>query len=76
MPLDLKNWQNPSSKNLVEKIPDAKEELLSLPGVGQCIAFGKDESLADTNIVRVLERVFNVKSRKKDHGQTKRYGTL
>jgi A/G-specific adenine glycosylase len=64
------------AKSIVEKfggeIPDAKEELLSLPGVGQyiansvlCTAFGKDEPLVDTNIVRVLERVFNIKSRKK-----------
>jgi A/G-specific adenine glycosylase len=54
------------------KIPNAECELLGLPGVGQyianavlCIAFRKEVPLVDTNIVRILERVFNIKSKSK-----------
>ncbi|MFC1487919.1 hypothetical protein ACFLRN_09580, partial [Thermoproteota archaeon] len=51
------------------KIPDSVEELISLPGVGQYIAnsvlylaFGKNVPVLDTNIFRILERVFDIKS--------------
>lgn len=50
-------------------IPGAKEELLKLPGVGEyianavlCFAFGRETPLVDTNIVRILRRVFGVNS--------------
>jgi len=53
------------------QIPDSEKALISLPGVGQymansvlCLAFGKDVPLLDTNIVRILKRVFNIKSNK------------
>ncbi len=53
------------------QIPTSEKELLSLPGVGPymansvlCLAFGKEVPLLDTNIVRILERVFDIKSDK------------
>lgn len=53
------------------KIPDNETDLMALPGVGQyiansvlCLAYGKQVPLLDTNIVRILERVFELKSAK------------
>jgi A/G-specific adenine glycosylase len=53
------------------KIPDNRIDLLALPGVGDyiansilCIAFDKELPLLDTNIVRVLTRVFGIESSK------------
>ena len=57
---------------LVEKyngtVPSNKKELLELPGIGiyaanavLCFAFGYDVPLLDTNIGRIIERVFSVK---------------
>lgn len=53
------------------QVPDSDKELISLPGVGQymansvlCLAFGKEVPLVDTNIVRILERVFEIRSSK------------
>ncbi len=57
---------------LVEKyngtVPNTKKELLELPGIGiyaanavLCFAFGYDVPLLDTNIGRIIERVFSVK---------------
>jgi A/G-specific adenine glycosylase len=57
---------------LVEKyngtVPNNKIELLELPGIGiyaanavLCFAFGYDVPLLDTNIGRIIERVFSVK---------------
>ncbi len=50
------------------KVPNNKEELLELPGIGfyianseLCFAFGYDVPLLDTNIARIIERVFSVK---------------
>jgi len=69
------------AKILVEKyegkVPNNKKELLELPGVGNyianavlCFAFRIDCPLLDTNIGRILERVFSIKvageERKKD----------
>ncbi len=52
-------------------IPDNKEKLVSLYGVGEyisnailCFAFKKRVPIVDTNVIRVYERVFNVKSSK------------
>jgi len=49
------------------KIPDTREKLLELPGIGLyianatlCFAFGYDVPLLDTNIGRIIERVFSV----------------
>ncbi|RZN33520.1 MAG: A/G-specific adenine glycosylase [Methanophagales archaeon ANME-1-THS] len=69
------------TKILVEKyngkVPNNKKELLELPGIGNyianavlCFAFGYDLPLLDTNIGRIIERVFSIKvtgeERKKD----------
>ena len=52
-------------------IPVSKEDLMSLYGVGEyisnavlCFAFKKRMPIVDTNVIRVYERVFNVKSLK------------
>ena len=52
-------------------IPTSKEDLMSLYGVGEyisnavlCFAFKKRVPIVDTNVIRVYERVFNVKSLK------------
>jgi A/G-specific adenine glycosylase len=51
------------------RIPDSREKLLSLPGVGEytadavlCFAYGKDVAVIDANVCRVIERVFGIKS--------------
>jgi A/G-specific adenine glycosylase len=51
------------------KIPSTKRELESLPGVShyiasavRCFAFDCPESLLDTNIVRILGRIFGIKT--------------
>ncbi len=53
------------------EVPSEKQELLKLPGVGEyianavlCFAFGKDVPIVDTNVIRLLERVFGIKSSK------------
>jgi A/G-specific adenine glycosylase len=50
-------------------IPSSAEELMALPGVGKyiansvlCLAYGKDVPIIDTNVVRIIERFFNIKS--------------
>jgi A/G-specific adenine glycosylase len=53
------------------EIPHLKEELLELPGIGDyianavlCFAYGESVPLLDTNIIRILERVFGIRSSK------------
>ena len=48
-------------------IPESKDELLQLNGVGEyvsnailCFAFGKDTPIIDTNVSRVVQRVFGI----------------
>lgn len=48
-------------------IPNNRKELLDLPGIGQyianailCFGFDKDVPLVDTNVVRLLNRVFGI----------------
>jgi len=77
-PLGLK-WRIPAflmmAREVVEKyhsrIPDNREELISLPGVGEyvagavlSIACGKNEWLVDSNIVRIFKRYFGIKTSK------------
>jgi A/G-specific adenine glycosylase len=77
-PLGLR-WRNPSfglmarevQEKYHSKIPDRREDLLSLPGIGEyvagavlSIAFGKNEWLVDSNIVRIFKRYFGVTSSK------------
>jgi A/G-specific adenine glycosylase len=54
------------------KIPSEREQLTGLPHVGpytanavMCLAYGQDYPLLDTNVVRVITRVFSFKSSKK-----------
>lgn len=64
------------SKTIIEnhygKIPNSKNELLELNGVGNyianavmCFAYNKDESIVDTNVIRLYNRIFNLQSSKK-----------
>lgn len=53
------------------KIPDEKEKLLSIGGIGNyisnailCFAFKKRVPIVDSNVIRVYQRVFNVRSSK------------
>jgi len=62
-----------ASKEIVSKfsgkIPQTREEILSLPGIGKytagailSIAFNMQEPLVDGNVIRVLARLFNIHS--------------
>jgi len=77
-PLGLK-WRVPAftmmAREVVEKyhsrIPDNREGLISRPGVGEyvagavlSIAYGKNEWLVDSNIVRIFKRYFGIKTSK------------
>jgi len=64
------------ARRLVEKhggkVPKNMDELKALPGVGDyaarevlCLAYQQPQPLLDRNMIRVLERVFGIKSRKK-----------
>jgi A/G-specific adenine glycosylase len=70
------NWRIPAfrevSKHIIKqyrgKIPDSREALLSLPGIGDYVAgavlsmaFRKKEWIVDTNVVRVFSRYFGIK---------------
>jgi len=53
-------------------VPRSKHELLSLPGVSEytanavlCFAYNKEVPLVDTNVIRILYRVFVLKSDRK-----------
>lgn len=53
-------------------VPTTEEDLLALPGVGRyvanavlCFAGGKDAPLVDTNVIRVIQRVFSFKAKRK-----------
>ena len=50
-----------------QTVPDTRESLLDLPGVGEytaaavlCFAYGKTEALVDTNVARVMLRVHGI----------------
>lgn len=77
-PLGLK-WRIPAFKEMAwevcekyqSRIPENREELTSLPGVGEyvagavlSIAYGKNEWLVDSNIVRIFKRYFGIKTSK------------
>ena len=53
------------------RVPDSEAELMMLPGVGRYVAdavlsaaFGMRTAIVDTNIVRILERFFGIRSRR------------
>ncbi len=73
-PLGLK-WRTPSlwlvAREIVKryncKVPNTREELINLPGVGDYVAgavlsigYGKSEWIVDTNIVRLFKRYFGL----------------
>lgn len=65
----LKKTAEQIVENFNGSVPDKKEELLSLPGVGEyisnailCFAFNEKVPIVDTNVLRVYERFFNIKS--------------
>ncbi len=77
-PLGLK-WRTPAfglvAREVKEKyqckIPEAREELTTLPGVGEyvagavlSVAYGKKEWIVDSNIVRLFRRYFGIKTSK------------
>jgi len=64
-----------TAKTIVEKfggeVPEGENELLGLPGVGryiacavECFAFNKPKAVLDTNVIRILNRVFGIQSEK------------
>ncbi|MBL7083864.1 MAG: DNA glycosylase [Candidatus Aminicenantes bacterium] len=77
-PLGLK-WRTPAfglvAKDVREKyqckVPETREELSELPGVGEyvagavlSVAYGKKEWIVDSNIVRLFRRYFGIKTSK------------
>ena len=77
-PLGLK-WRIPAFRMVARevrekyqsRIPQTKQELTSLPGVGEyvagavlSIAYGKREWLVDSNIVRIFKRYFGINTSK------------
>ena len=73
-PLGLK-WRNPAFQSVAReiigkydsKVPQTREQLTTLPGVGDYVAgavlsigYGKTEWIVDANIVRLLKRYFGV----------------
>jgi len=69
------------------KVPDDKRKLMELPSVGlyiansvSCFAFEHQEPLLDTNVIRVVSRVFSLRGEKRrprdDPGMWKAVGKL
>ena len=68
---NLKNSALIIKEKYAGKIPNNENDLMTLPGVGQyiansvlCLGFGKQVPLLDTNIIRIIERVFRINSTK------------
>ena len=54
------------------KVPQSREALLALPRVGPyvanavlCFAFNKEAALVDTNVINILKKFLNIKSKQK-----------
>ncbi|MEM2058304.1 MAG: hypothetical protein QXO76_08660 [Thermoproteota archaeon] len=54
------------------RLPASREELMQIPGVGPyvanavlCFAYGRDVPLVDTNAVRIFQRVFGFRPRRR-----------
>lgn len=67
----LKSTAKAVVKKFGGKIPETREKLLELPGVGryiasavECFAYNKPKAVLDTNIIRILNRVLGIKSDK------------
>ena len=70
----LKQMANIIVAKLGGEVPSREEELLQLPGVGKyvasavrCFAFEKDVPIVDANVLRVMKRVFSIKTPKESH---------
>lgn len=68
----LKNIANDIVKYHNKTIPDRWDELIKIKGIGYyicsallCFGFNKPYAVLDTNVIRIFERVFDVKSEKK-----------
>jgi len=66
--MQLKNLANVLVESFSGKIPCSKEELLKLPGIGDytagaflSFACGVPEAIVDTNIARLITRMFGIK---------------
>ena len=79
--LGLQNQKTPILKDLAKKVINMprneffhnKNDLLQIKGIGEyianavmCFVFNKRVPIVDSNIIRILERVFNIKSSKKN----------
>lgn len=60
-------------------IPDSQEELLKIPGIGLytsnailCFGYGKKYPIVDTNVLRIFERIFGIKSSTKSPHKDKK----
>lgn len=69
------NFVKEASRHYGEELPVDVEKLKALPGIGDyssaaisCFAGGRDTALVDTNIVRVIGRIFGLKI----HGEARR----
>lgn len=67
----LKALGNELVRNHGGKVPSGFQDLVRLPGIGRytaiavlCFGFGKRVPLVDTNVIRILSRVFSVSSAK------------
>ena len=67
----FKKWAEELVSKFSGKVPHSKGDLISLPGVGEyianavlCLAYNEDVPLLDTNVARVLQRVFRLGSTK------------
>lgn len=65
----LKSTAKAIMKRFGGEIPRTEDKLLELPGVGryiasavECFAFNKPKAVVDTNIIRILSRVFGIQS--------------
>lgn len=71
-------WRGEKVKKMAEalvsryggNIPRGRDELLSLPGVGEyvadavlCFAYGEDRAVVDANVCRVIGRIFGLKAK-------------
>jgi A/G-specific adenine glycosylase len=59
------------SEKFVGRLPGNLEDLMRIPGVGRytagavlCFAYSKDTAILDTNVIRLVERFFNVTSKR------------
>lgn len=67
----LKNFSSDLISRYEGKVPDNRDELKSLIGIGDyisnavlCFAYNKEVPLLDTNFIRVLDRIFSIRTLK------------